>query len=430
MNLDQILQSGFSGLDKANPQTQDELNLEDVPSQDWNLLKGHLPMPQAVLKGTALKKNAQWMSSFLARTGAKLAPHGKTTMCPQLFQLQMQSGAWGITVATVKQALVCIRYGVNRIFMANQLVGDYEIRTVLSALAQKPDLQFFCLVDSIENTSVLAQEAEKAGVALNVLVEIGAEGGRTGCRTRSSAVTLARAVKNASPHLVLAGVECYEGLFVSEDAEKDQAAVSQMLDAVIQTAVQCEQEALFTRNPIMLSAGGSAYFDMVSHQWSAPPIQTPVEVVIRSGCYLTHDSKFYDDLFNLLLKRISPEQRRQGRLQPALEVWSYVQSRPEPDRIILTMGKRDCSFDIALPKADRWFSPGRHEKPLPLAAGFEVFSLSDQHAWMRIPPGSEIQVGDMISCGISHPCTTFDKWRTLFVVDDDYNVTSAVKTFF
>ncbi len=94
------------------------------------------------------------------------------------------------------------------------------------------------------------------------------------------------------------------------------------------------------------------------------------------------------------------------------------------------MGKRDCSFDIALPKAERWFSPGRHEKPLPLADGFEVFSLSDQHAWMRIPPGSEIQVGDMISCGISHPCTTFDKWRTLFVVDDDYNVTSAVKTFF
>jgi len=430
MDLETIKSSVFSGLDKANPHSHDGLTLGRVGEQNWNLLRGSLPLPQAVLKGSAVTHNAGWMSDFLKETGACLAPHGKTTMCPQLFALQLDSGAWGITVATVKQLTVCLRFGVKRVLLANQLVGAYEMEFVTNALLQDPDFQFFCLVDSLENATQLARQAEAVGVSLNLLLEVGVVGGRTGCRDAESAMELARFIKSWDPHLKLAGIECYEGLFVSGDAKKDEAAVSKLLDEVLSVALACEEEGLFSRETVILSAGGSAYFDMVARHWEETGLKRPVEVVVRSGCYLTHDSKFYNDLFHLLQERIPEGWQRHGSLKPALEVWSYVQSRPEPDLAILTMGKRDCSYDVTLPKPQQHFGPGRHSQPVALGKGYAIKVMNDQHAYLSLPPGQDIRVGDMISCGISHPCTTFDKWQTLLVVDDAYNVTSAVKTFF
>jgi D-serine dehydratase len=57
-------------------------------------------------------------------------------------------------------------------------------------------------------------------------------------------------------------------------------------------------------------------------------------------------------------------------------------------------------------------------------------AVSDQHAHLTVPPGHGVAVGDLVALGPSHPCTTFDKWRTLYLVDDDYTVTEEVPTFF
>jgi D-serine dehydratase len=117
-------------------------------------------------------------------------------------------------------------------------------------------------------------------------------------------------------------------------------------------------------------------------------------------------------------------------LRAALELWAYVQSTPEPGLAIATLGKRDVSFDVHMPLPQHWFRPGVHARPQDLGAGFEVTGLSDQHAFVTLPDDSPLRVGDMLSFGISHPCTTFDKWQLLYVVDDKYRVIEGIRTFF
>jgi D-serine dehydratase len=181
---------------------------------------------------------------------------------------------------------------------------------------------------------------------------------------------------------------------------------------------------------VILSAGGSKYFDQVTAAFRGADLDRPVEILLRSGCYLSHDSKIYTDAFARLRAR-TPEIERLGEgLRPALELWASVQSTPEPGLAIATMGKRDVSHDIDLPLTRQWFRPGLHWRPQDLGPGFQVIGLYDQHTCLRVPADSPLRVGDLVSFGISHPCTTFDKWRLLYVVDDAYTVTEAIRTFF
>jgi D-serine dehydratase len=96
------------------------------------------------------------------------------------------------------------------------------------------------------------------------------------------------------------------------------------------------------------------------------------------------------------------------------------------------MGKRDASFDLELPIAGKWYRPGRDGSPRVVPAQWTITAMNDQHAYLRFEGNEddEPRVGDLVACGISHPCTTFDKWRALFTVDDDYRVTGAIRTFF
>jgi D-serine dehydratase len=244
------------------------------------------------------------------------------------------------------------------------------------------------------------------------------------------ALEVARAVHGEAPHLALRGVEGFEGLMAGASPEELEARVGAFLDFLVDVAVGCAVEGLFPPGPVILSAGGSAFFDMVAARLARAGLDGRVRVVVRSGCYLTHDSLMDRDAFARMRAR-SPEVDALGEgLRPALEVWGYVQTRPEPGLAIVTLGKRDCGHDGGNPVPLAWFRPGAHAAPLPLEAGFEVVHMNDQPAFLRVPAASGLAVGDMVACGISHPCTTFDKWKLLFVVTDAYDVVSAVRTFF
>ena len=119
-----------------------------------------------------------------------------------------------------------------------------------------------------------------------------------------------------------------------------------------------------------------------------------------------------------------------GRLQPALQVWAVVQSLPEPGRAICAFGKRDVSFDIDLPRAELWHRPGLPAAAQPAPAGLAVVKLNDQHAFVDGAGTAALAVGDLLGFGISHPCTTFDKWPLLLEVDDAFNVVGAIRTCF
>jgi D-serine dehydratase len=419
MNLNPILDLQLTTGTKGVPPSGDGVAIRDVAAQGWNLLDGSIPMPAAVLRANALAENLSAFQTYIDQAGVKLAPHGKTSMCPQLFDRQLKAGAWGMTVATFAQACTALRYGVKRLLIANELAGETEIR----ALGAIDDALVVSLVDSLAGVERMEGILQKAGIKkpFGVLVELGIEGGRTGARTAETALAIARRV-SSSPVLFLAGVEGYEGLIVTGDAVADAARVNRFLDDLLSVFATCKDEGLFAGEPI-LSAGGSAYFDLVARGLKTDGVTT----ILRSGCYLTHDTGFYKRLLDHVGERavLGPA----PALRPALEVWAQVVSRPEPGLVLINAGRRDLSDDSGLPKVETWVRPGTDAVPQAVS-DWSFYRMNDQHGYVRVPENAEVAVGDYVALSISHPCTTFDRWPLLLEVDDTYRVIAALKTFF
>jgi D-serine dehydratase len=427
LRLTDILNTPLPPGTKGLPLDGSIVRLADLAGRGLNVLRGELPMPVAVLKRSALDNNLRVMQAYIERAGVKLAPHAKTTMCPQLFARQLSHGCWGLSIATMTQFKLCHDMGVERLILANQLVGRAEITGLARLWAQTPERAYYVLVDSFSAAKEISDGFGRVPGAppARVLIEMGMAQGRCGVRSLDEGLVLARAIRSL-PHLELHGVEGYEGLLVSEHAANDTAAVSGYLESVLRLYEGLRAEGLFADpSQVIISAGGSAYYDLVARAVAGE--SNGVVPILRSGCYLTHDSGFY----RRLLKRIE-DRTAAGpapQLTPALEVWSRVISRPEPDRAIVMLGKRDVSYDIDLPIPRWWYRDGRHEAPRAID-DWVVTRLNDQHAYLTVPARADLAVGDLLGFEISHPCTTFDKWSMLLEVEDDYTVHAGLKTFF
>lgn len=417
---------------KGIPAGTPPFRVQDAGRFGWNVLAEDMTFPLAVLKDSAIRHNSAWMRRFLDATGVVLAPHGKTTMSPQLFHRQLGDGAWAITLATIQQVQVARRFGIGRIVLANQLIGRQAIRFVLDELERDPQFDFYCIADSVTGVDLLGEAARARGLTrpLQILLEGGVRGARTGCRDLDSARAVGRAVAAHAPYLALRGVEAFEGVISDPDRMAEARRVEEFLRFVCEIATACAADGLFAPGPVLLSAGGSAFYDIVAKMFGALDLGRESQVVLRSGCYLTHDSIMYASFARAMKDRSELVRGLGEYLRPALEVWAQVQSRPEPGRAIAILGKRDASYDAGLPKPLSWFRPGVHERPQPIGPGHVSVAINDQHLFIDIPQDSPLAVADLVSFGISHPCLTFDKWAAIPVVDDDYNVTSMIRTFF
>lgn len=400
-----------------------------APLRGSNLLRGDLSLPLAVLDARALEHNLRWMQAYAARKGIWLAPHGKTTMSPELFARQLAAGAWGLTLATAYQASVGVEAGARRILIANQVVGDADFRLLDALLHAHDDLRLWFLVDSHAQLALVEDWAEREGQGrvFDVLLELGIAGQRTGCRTHAQALDLARALA-ASPHVRLGGVECYEGGLARCDNDHDSAAVSDLVRRVQALVRDADARGLWNDSTVLLSAGGSAVFDLVLPLLQMQGLRQPVQGVLRSGCYITHDHGHYRRLLHLVEQR----EGLQPSLQPALEVWTHVQSVPEPGLALLTCGRRDISHDIEMPMPLRHLPRGAAQARA-APASWAVRALNDQHAYLHFDaqaPDAPPAVGDRVVLGLSHPCTTFDKWRWMPVVDAAGDVVETITTRF
>ncbi|KWB53463.1 amino acid deaminase [Burkholderia ubonensis] len=399
--------------------------LGDAGRLEWNLLAEDVSLPAAVLYEDRIEHNLKWMQAFVEEYGVKFAPHGKTTMAPQLFRRQLDAGAWGITLATAHQTQAAYHGGVRRVLLANQLVGRQNM-TIIAGLLSDPDFEFFCLVDSADGVDQLGQFFGNAKKSLNVLLELGVPGGRTGVRDAAQRDAVLAALARYPDTLKLAGIELYEGVL------KEEGEIRAFLQGAVALTRELAAAGHFARTPAILSGAGSAWYDVVAEEFAKASGAGFAEVVLRPGCYLTHDVGIYKKAQTDVFAR-NPTARKMGEgLLPALQLWAYVQSVPEPNRAIVALGKRDSAFDAGLPEPARHFRPGRDSAPRDVAAaeGWAITGLMDQHAYLQIPPGADVKVGDMIAFDISHPCLTFDKWRQLLVLDPQFRVTEVVETFF
>ena len=385
-----------------------------------SLFGGRLSFPLLTVLDPAVTHNIGVLARFAADAGVQLAPHAKTTMAPQLFARQLAAGSWGLTAATIAQTVVYRRFGVRRVVLANELVDPDSITWLAEELRSDPDFEFYCYVDSLEGVRLLDQglTATPVGRRLNVLVELGYSGGRTGCRTIAEAREVAAAAA-ATTTLAVAGVSGYEGGLGHDRSESALSAVRDWCGQLLELLDRLADDAVLT-GPGLVSAGGSAYPDVVADAFAAR--RPGVLAVLRSGSYITHDDGLYEEL--------SPFTETAGRaeaLQPALELWARVLSRPEPGLAILDLGRRDAGFDQALPNPRRVRSADGQIRP---ATGLRVSQLNDQHAYVEVPAEFALAPGDLVGLGISHPCTTMDRWRYLVLLDGEERVLDVLSTFF
>ncbi|WP_104820780.1 alanine racemase [Kitasatospora sp. MMS16-BH015] len=376
-----------------------------------------LGTPLVTLDAGALEHNLATMAAWCAKAGVGLAPHGKTTMAPALWQRQLDAGALAITLANLPQLHVARAFGLRRIHLANTLLDPAGLRWLAAELAADPELRFASWVDSVRSVELMAEALRGAPAPVAVCVELGAPGARTGCRTPAEAQAVARAV-HAAPELRLAGVSGYEGAVAHDATPASLAAVAGYLDAMAELHRLLLAEGLFETEEVWLTAGGSAYFDTVVERL-APLGDHRTTVVLRSGAYLAHDDGFY--------RGISPLARPGADATPfrsALHGWARVVSRPEPGLALLDGGKRDFSFDEGFPEPQLVRGRGR-------LAGGRITALNDQHAFLR---QAEVRVGEVVRLGLSHPCTVFDRWTLIPVLDSAEaelpRVVDLVRTYF
>lgn len=426
MDITALSDTILDGRTKGIPAAAAPFRLGDIAGQGWNVMAEDMPLPLMLLRRSNLDHNARVFGEYLARNDLSLAPHGKTTMSPQIFDEQLKAGAWGITAATVQQARVMQHHGVRRIILANQLIGRASVAGVVAMLREAPALDFYCFVDSPAQLALVTRHlaADPPPRPIRVLLEVGVMGGRTGVRSLAEAMDLAQAIAAADPALIrFAGVAAFEGV-VPGIADSD-APVRDFARLVTDISGALPRSLLDGLDEFVLTGGGSGHFDIMAETFATLDLPVPVRIVLRSGCYVTNDSGAYFTAQEAA--RHDPARGWKSQLKPALEVWAYVQSRPEPGLALLTMGKRDAPYDAGLPVPMARHIPGSGPAPVGKA---EIFAMNDQHAFVRLPEDSDWQVGDMIGSGISHPCTAFDKWRFLPIVNDEYDVTGGVLTEF
>ncbi len=405
------------------------LTLDELAAARPSLFDGAFMPPVMVLREEALRNNIEAMARYARTSGVEHAPHGKTTLAPRIFDLQADAGAWGISVGTPSQVVLCRAFGLSRVLLANELVDPVAIDWILRELAADPGLEFLAYLDSLDGVRLLgdrlpASRPRDALRGLGLLIEMGPTGGRTGCRSVEDAVEVGRAASAAG--LPVVGVAGYEGgLGGTIDATvlgRVRAFLGLMRDAA--EALLAEGLLVDAARPI-LSAGGSVFFDEVVAAFTAPLRGgTRPRTIIRPGAYVSHDAGHYEGL--------SPFSRPGGiagfALRPALEAWGQLVSVPEAGLAIANIGRRDVSFDLGMPIPLRLRRPATGEWQD--ASGMIVTGLNDQHAFVRVPGGVDARVGDWIAFGISHPCTAFDKWHLLPVVDADDHVVDVVRTYF
>ena len=391
---------------KGFPARAAGLRLSEVGSAGLHL--SDLVTPVLTVHEAALAHNESTVFDWARGQGVLLAPHGKTTMAPALWQRLLDAGAWGISVATPWQAEVAVDAGVPVVLIANAVTDGAAARHLGGLLAADHSLRILCWADSVATVGILADALADAPRPLDVLVELGGAGGRTGARSLEEGELIAAAV-TAAPGLRLAGVTGYEGPFGPDRGDDSVAAV----DAYLQTLVTLHERLRYEPGvrPV-LSAGGSAFPDRAAAVLSSR--RDEADIVLRSGAFQIHDDGFY--------ARMSPfgTLTSTDPLRSAMHAWSRVVSQPEPGLALLDAGRRDVPFDLDL--------------PVPQSVAGAITALNDQHAFLALADGASVEPGDVVRLGLSHPCTAFDKWRVVAIIDDpdadDPRVVGAVATCF
>jgi D-serine dehydratase len=439
--LQSILDTPLDATTKGIPLAGETVRLGDVGTRGWNAVRGDMVLPLLVLRETHLAGNLRAIRDFAAHHGVWLAPHGKSSLCPQLYLRHVaEAGIWGMSAATTQQAAVIAATGLSNILLVNQVVGRAALAQLVALQRAHPDCAIHSLVDSQEGlTQLLAHGASllRDGERLRVLIEIGVPGGRGGVRDAAAAAALADRIAAHPDRLALTGIECYEGAAGGGTQDEMIAAIDALLDRSVDMVIDTHRRGLFAdRSEILLTAAGSTHFDRAVARLQRARSVPGLRIVLRGGSSLISDHGVYRAQLALMDGRggmagASGARAASASFKPALELLAGILSVQDRGMAIVNMGIRDMPFDQGFPVPLRQYRDGVWLRDIDATAeGWRIARSHDQHCFLSFPAAADLVVGDMIAFGISHPCTAFDKWRVFYGVDDDFTVTGAFRTFF
>jgi D-serine deaminase-like pyridoxal phosphate-dependent protein len=411
------------------PPGTDGLPIGEVGAQGWHPAEGRMALPVLTLDEAAFAHNTERMLRFVRQHGVAIAPHAKTPMAPALAASLVAAGAWGTTVADLRQAAVMLRAGLHRLVIANEVGGRGGAERLAALVRQWPAAEIYVFVDSLAVIEAVARALPDDGPPLRVLVEVGAV--RAGARDLATGVALLEAVRQ-TPRLTLAGIATYEGAAAQPSPQRSLEIIDALLD-LAGALFRHARSLVGPTQPLLLTAGGSGFFDrVIARLGPLTQADGAATLLLRSGAIFFNDHGTYERALATVDARggfrlddaVVP---MTGTFRPVLRLWAEVLSRPEPRQAICGMGMRDVSFDQDLPRPLRVFRDGR---PVGEATDVKTVRLNDQHAFLSLAEGATLQVGDVIEFGISHPCTCLHLYRVIFGVDAAGRVAHAYPTFF
>ncbi|WP_062235489.1 alanine racemase [Aureimonas sp. N4] len=405
------------------------LPLSQIGAQGWRPQDGAMALPLISLSRAAFASNTALMMRAVTEAGAAIAPHAKTPMSPDLARRLVEAGAWGTTVADIRQASVMLKAGLKRLILANEIGGAAAARRLAALLAGHPDAEIHVFVDSADLARhyAAAWRGRDDLPALGLLVELGL--GRAGLRTAEAAEAVLRAALGAeSPRLRVTGTGAYEGAAATTDPAETRARIEALM-AVTSAFHRSLRQAVGPERSLILTAGGSVFFDLVIAGLRDVLADDPAtQLVLRSGAIFFHDHGIYERGMAALDERCGlvvggePVSASEG-FKPALRVWAEVLSVPEPGLAICGMGLRDVAIDQGLPIPLQAYRDG---SPSEAVRGASVLRLNDQHAFVSLSADSDLRAGDVIAFGLSHPCTCLDRHALLYELGEDGGVAGAL----
>lgn len=394
---------------------------------------GAMALPLISLDLAAFDANTTAMMDYVRAHGAAIAPHAKTPMSPALARRLVAAGAWGASVADIRQTSIMLKAGLGRLILANEIGGRAAAKRLAAAVAGHAEAELHVFADSPALVEALADAWAGRGdlPRLGILPELGL--GRGGARSVAAATAVAEAALAAeTPRFHLAGVAAYEGSAATADPVETSDRIDRLM-AMVKALFAVVRGRVGAARPLIVTAGGSSFFDLVVNAL-APAVAADGQalLVLRSGAIFFHDHGIYQRSMAALDLRAGfgaggSSASASAAFRPALRVWAEVVSRPEPGLAICGMGLRDVAMDQGLPRPLAFYRDGRR---LAEPAGAAVTGLNDQHAFLELPPGAGLQAGDVVEFGISHPCTCLDRHGVVFGLDDRDTVTTVFPTCF
>jgi len=399
-----VIESTFKGF----PIDSYGKTLEQFLATKPNLFTSNFQFPIMVIKEKSLKNNIDRMATFCKSVGAELAPHVKTTMSPQIAQMQTDAGAFSLTIANFWQASIFLNFGFKKLIIANEVLDPAAI-VAISNINKGKLAEIIFYVDSLAGLEIVKKHTPDQGEQ-NLFIEIGTDDGRGGVRDLDDVTLIASGIA-ADSRLKLRGVTGFEGAVPqaarNRKGEKRISKFCQKIVAAADRAYPYKSDDQF-----IITAGGSAYFEIVADELNK--FAKPKILLLRSGGYVTHDSKYYEEIY--------PFRGSEQTFKAAIEVWAQIISSPEPNFGVLNLGKRDIGNDLHNPIPFAQYASGL------TAFSGQVEKLNDQHGFLRSK--QDFAVSQLIGLAISHPCTTFDKWRLIPLVNENYDVVDCLYTFF